>query len=222
MTACCVVLLLGAHHADALVARPADAENPAVRPIANPNQDRVEMENRRGPGATSTEAREPIELPPASTTPEARTAPTEFTKQLAEHRNSFAKKIQERIYNLTQNIVGRMNAAVFRLSNIADRIDSRTQKMKMAGTNVAEIEIEIQAARAALENARTTLSLDLSSFIYGDGPKEHFAEIKTAFSESRANLMQARESLDRALVLLKNNGQRPAETGTTTKPELAS
>lgn len=222
-TLCCAWLFLATHQVEALVARPADTENPAVRPMLSPTQDRAnEMAPMRRPIETSAEAREPIEIPPASTSPEARKAPAEFTQKLEEHRNSFAKKIQERIYNLTQNIIGRMNAAVFRLSNIADRIDSRAQKMKMAGTDVTEVEAEINAARADLEKVRAALSLNLNSFIYGDRPKEHFSWIKTTFSESRANLMQARKSLERALVLLKNNGKRPTTGTTTTTSEPAS
>jgi chromosome segregation ATPase len=125
------------------------------------------------------------------------------TEEFKAHKAALAEKLQNRIYNLTSNISRRMQAAVDRLLNIADRLDSRALKMQNAGMDTAAADQAIEEARNALSAANDVLRDNLGSFVGSDNPRQAFAETRTKLADAHTKIREARESLRTALRALK-------------------
>ncbi len=145
----------------------------------------------------------------------------EFKERLAEHKTAFAKKIQDRIYNLTQNIRGRMGAAIYRLEHIAGRIETRTDKVDLDEVTKNIVHGHVTDARTSLEDASALLAPDLGLFIQSDKPREKFGDVFNAIKKAGQDIRNAHESLRAALAVLKGTPtdiQAP-EDGSATSTE---
>lgn len=120
-----------------------------------------------------------------------------------QYRTALGKKLQERVYNLTKNITDRMNAAIDRLMNITNRLQSRTEKLAAEGVRDQEVLVKLSDARESLRAASTLLSEDLSDFIMQDNPRERFASVRATLKEAGAHIRDAHASLRDALAALK-------------------
>ncbi len=128
------------------------------------------------------------------------------------HKSSMAKKLQERVYSLMHNVKGRMDAAIFRLDNIAGRIDSRTDTVKASGVDGTKVKELTAKARASLDAARAILAEDPGLFVYQDRPFERFMAVRDNLRTAGSDIRDARTALIDAFAELKSeiaaaNGQ---------------
>ncbi len=136
----------------------------------------------------------------------------QFRAQVEAQRANLSQKKQVRVYNLLQNIIGRMEAVVFRFDTIADRIESRQAILAQQGVATAESTDHVQKAREALAHTSSILSSDLGSFAYTQNSRERFVHVRVQIKEAGAYLRDAQEELRAALRALT------AEPHATTTP----
>lgn len=160
---------------------------------------------------------------------QARPRGGDMQEVIERNHSAIAARTQNRIYNLVQNIVHRMSAAVERLTNIATRIDSRADKLAALGANVDAVKAQTGAARQKLDDASRILASDLGSFIKTERPRERFRETRVALQTVKQDLLDAHEALRQALSALKDaartlegNAARAtpaAENASSTEPQ---
>ncbi len=137
---------------------PSSVHSPATSTKSAP--DGIEIKNRSG--STTKALPEEIELhllkrdelrkdliTLSSTTPQEK---EEITHKIAEKRAEMLKR-------MTQQLVGRVKAAIDRLSKLSDRIDSRINKQKEKGIDTSSAEANIAIARTKLALARTAVEI---------------------------------------------------------------
>ena len=116
----------------------------------------------------------------------------EMTEKRAEFQREIAKK---RVENAGRVIL----ATVERLESIADRIQSRIEKVVEAGNDTSESEAYLNAALADLLAARASVEdfddLDLTS----DNAQENFDLIKVSATEAKDHIRSAHENLRNAV-----------------------
>lgn len=112
----------------------------------------------------------------------------------AERRAALAEHIQDRVTNRFGLMARRMRAALTRLGNIMDRIESRLEKLSNKGVDTAKLEDQLDEARAALADAEaiiTTAEAEFSDIVVeSDTPREGFAIIKDAMKQFVDQLKQ--------------------------------
>lgn len=163
--------------------------------------------------ATSTTAL-PATTTELSTSTATSTSPTPdelFQKDLSQHRAAFALKTQERIYHLLQNIMGRTDAALFRLSDIAHRLESRKAKLEQEGIPTGDAGEHLAKAQEALFVVRRILTLDLASFVRAENARERFVTVRMHVKEAKASLFDAQTELHAALNALSQATQPPLQ-----------
>jgi len=131
--------------------------------------------------------------------------------------------VKQRAYSLTDNIRTRMNAAVARLRNITDRMDTRAQLLAERDLDVSSALGDIATARTALTRADDILSEDLGALLYGENPRAGFFAAKTRLMTAKEQIFAARTALQSALTQLKSvaqttdgNSSGAVSQGTTT------
>ena len=108
------------------------------------------------------------------------------------------ERVQARIENFANGLFRALDAGVLRLENIAERIDSRIEKLEDDGMDMdaqTELllgaEIQIDEAEAEIAEARVELEVMLSS----DTPREALEDVRTALSEAKQALREAKQAL---------------------------
>jgi hypothetical protein len=141
------------------------------------------------------------------------------TERLEEQREvkraALSTNLQARILNLVENVAARMRAAISRLVNIADRMETRMEKLEMQGVDTTAAESLVKDAQVALERSAEILDNEVprvSSALVGDSPRESFRAIREQFATAQADIVAARDSLHEALAHLKE-AVRAAELG---------
>lgn len=130
-----------------------------------------------------------------------------FQRQLTLHRASLAKKMQDRVYNLLQNITGRMSATVFRFNNIAYRTEARMALLSQQGKSTGDAPTHLTKAHEALQNATRILNSDLGSFVQSENPQERFLNVHVQIKETGAYLFDAQTELRSAVHALTQSSQ---------------
>ena len=112
---------------------------------------------------------------------ERETRRAEFRREIAERRVENAKRV--------------ISATIERLSSIADRVESRIDKVTLAGGDTSEAETYLAAARADLQSAEESVArfdeLDLSS----DNAQTNFELIRAAAEEAKGHIRSAHQNL---------------------------
>jgi hypothetical protein len=159
---------------------------------------------------------------------EARQAEMEERRAEMEERRSqiqvmLSERVQVRIENFANGLFRALDAGVLRLENIAERIDSRIEKLEDDGMDMsaqAELllnaEVEIDEAETEIAEARVELEAMLSS----DTPREALENVRTALSEAKQALREARQALIETVQSIKRamgeqevNAEAEAEVG---------
>jgi len=154
---------------------------------------RVEMEKKRLEFETeAAKKREERAMEAEKHRAEIETKKEEMLAKQAEFKRDIAER---RIENAGRVIL----ATVERLTNIADRIESRIEKVAAGGGETADAANYLNAARADLEAAKTSVAefdkLDLS----GDDAQVNFELVKVAAKEAKDNIRSAHENLKNAV-----------------------
>lgn len=134
---------------------------------------------------------------------EARQAEMEERRAEMEERRSqiqvtLSERVQARIENFANGLFRALDAGVLRLENIAERIDSRIEKLEDDGMDMStqaelllDAEVEIEEAEAEIAEARVELEVMLSS----DTPREALEDVRVALSEAKQALREAKQAL---------------------------
>ncbi len=124
----------------------------------------------------------------------------------SENRSLLNGETQNRIINLARNLIGKMQAATNRLTQITTRFDTRIIILKNSGVDTTEAEAALATAKDSLERANTILStLDTTTVqaATAENPKEAFVSARTQYVVVREALRDAHTYLKSTLVLLK-------------------
>lgn len=114
---------------------------------------------------------------------------------------------RERIHAFAERMFDRLQAAINRLSQLADRIDSRIQKFNEAGVDTTDAENALADARADIEAAQT--HLDEAASVFTDiregeiDPRDIFTDVKTLIKETTGLIKNAHASLVNVIRTLK-------------------
>ncbi|MBP9836525.1 MAG: hypothetical protein ABL927_08295 [Bdellovibrionales bacterium] len=114
---------------------------------------------------------------------------------------------QSRITNLCANISNRLEAAIYRQDNIAQRLQTRMKKMKAQSldTNLGEEKLEIamatiNQAKDAIKNIDTTVYQTVTAI----DPKIKWLSLRATYLETDRLVKQAHEELRVVISTLKN------------------
>lgn len=134
---------------------------------------------------------------------------------------------QTRIRNLTANLSNRQDAAVRRLTNVTDRLESRIALMKTAGLDVQIAETSLTEVRANLERAQRNLAginRAVDTFIGSSNPQENWLGLKRTYTDTSTALRTAHGLIVATIEALEVAEAIPLEapetTGATTTPAL--
>lgn len=149
----------------------------------------------------------------------ARERMEENTQNREERRVQLTADRQARIREFFGKINTKLQAAIDRLKNLAERIGSRLAKYKEQNpeVDITEIESELADANALIAETETSfeeLKAKLPDWIdqmfESETPRDVFEEIKTAYKEIRSNLTEAHTMLAHIIGDIK--GLRVGET----------
>ena len=153
---------------------------------------RVEMEKKRVEfEAEATKKREERKMEAEQKQAEIQTRLGEMQAKRAE----FQKENAQRKAGNTSKVI---LATIERLSNIADRVATRTAKLKEAGADTTESEGFMNAARADLEAAKASATAIVSLNLSGETAQENFEKIRVAALETKEHIRSAHTNLAKA------------------------
>ncbi len=157
-----------------------------------------------------------VTLPDGEATPGAETTPRTLGDDVREDavRALLNKDTHDRFVNLIRNVVNRMEGAIERFDNIANRLETRIQKVGASGADTSIATTHLTAARTYNETAKTALAeaqrlgeLAMAS----DAPRETFIAARNEFDNAKNAIYRVSFELKATIDALKNPG-----TGTTT------
>lgn len=125
------------------------------------------------------------------------------------------ERLQNRVLNLFDNMRERMEAAVWRLTHIANRLESRIEKLAQGGVDTGSAQVLIDDARGELAAAQALLGQDNEATVRGavssNEPRTQIQSIRELFVEAAQHIRNARQLLHDAL--------REAQGGMSTSQE---
>ncbi len=140
---------------------------------------------------------------------------TDENTQAGERRSGLKLAVQDRIVNLSQNVTGKMRAAVNRMEQIIGRIDARTTLLKGQNIDTVAIESSVQSAKNSLAFAKNKLPL-IDAFVIeqvsSENPAESFKNIKSEFAAIRDAIRNTHNILIFTVSLLKEAADKSGDT----------
>jgi hypothetical protein len=131
----------------------------------------------------------------------------------AEMREKMAERRGEILKRITNQMILRMNAAIERLTKLADRIDSRIVKLKEKGVDTAKAEANIAIARtkiaaakaavAAAGNGVESASIQADASASSTKPSDPGRTVREALTQARTAVFAAHKAIVDALTSLK-------------------
>ncbi len=143
---------------------------------------------------------------------EESTTPASGTMQASERqenrelrRSAISRSAQDRIINLSQNVITRLTSATERMSSIIGRLETRIEKLKALGVDTAPAEAKLTEAKNALLAVEDVLEElgSVETVVRGDTPRDSFAMVRTQFLGARDLIKQTRSLLIETVALLK-------------------
>ncbi|MBU3925574.1 hypothetical protein KJ763_00180 [Patescibacteria group bacterium] len=133
-------------------------------------------------------------------------------KEKLQQRLEETKRIRVRAY--WGRIMGRMGIAVIRLERIADRIDSRLDKLQENGADISEPQVLLETAKTkiadaklAVENVKTKIEEILNS---DADAKDIFQQIKDELSAVKQTIKDAHSALVDVIEAIKPGLLKPS------------
>lgn len=138
---------------------------------------------------------------------------TEVKEQIKEKREAFRDEAKERVEALKKKIseerakrieaffstmVRKFEAAISRLRDLGDRIDSRLDKFEDAGKDVVALRASLDKARVVIDDAESALDRakeEFNSFATSDNPQEYFKKVKEVASSVAQKVKDAHKAL---------------------------
>ena len=123
-----------------------------------------------------------------------------------ERKAAFSQAIQRRVTNLASNISNRVDAAITRLQAIADRIESRINKLQADGVDMTDAKSSLEQARAALDEARTGIAdidTQVAQAVTSENPRQEWSAVKTTFLNVKIQLQSAKSLLNQCVMQMK-------------------
>ncbi len=164
-------------------------------------------------------------------TEEAVVEDTKAVDATRERRSQLDTRTQERIINLSANIIKRLEAGIERMENIIQRIETRMGKLESEGVDVTEARVHLTLAKNAISAAHDTLD-ELGTpkdAIVSDTPRASFTTIRTQFLAIHGLLKQTRTLLLETVMMLKasktvgvTNADATSSTTATTTEDTSS
>lgn len=124
-----------------------------------------------------------------------------------ERRAALTERLQERFTNLAANMSNRMEAAITRLSNIANRLESRIDKLQANNVDTAAAEATLASARLSLNEATTALTnidIDVAEFVSAEDARTAWTTTRTQFVTARDHIKTAHTELRATIAALKS------------------
>ncbi len=142
----------------------------------------------------------------------------------AEVGQRLEKKQAERIKNYVGHVIQRLEAAITRLTRIADRLEERIVKLEAAKLDLSEARKLLAVARTEIESARQVIAgipAVVEAMASSDTPKDNFNQVREIINGATASLKNAHRAVVQAIAATKakggvradsDNGQVPATT----------
>lgn len=130
-----------------------------------------------------------------------------------ERRGALSDRVQQRIINLAANMSNRIDSANERLQTIADRLQSRINKMSTEGLNVQIAQQHLNdAQQKLLQSAQTmsTIDSDVAGMVSSENPRATWQQVRNTFVQAAQHLLASRDSLRQSIAALKNASTLPA------------
>tara|TARA_B100000508_G_scaffold141059_1_gene145730 strand:+ start:2307 stop:2984 length:678 start_codon:yes stop_codon:yes gene_type:complete len=173
---------------------------------------------RRAEIASSTEARR-AEF---ASTSEARKEAAQEVRE--ERRIQLQAQAQTRITNLAANMSNRMDAAIERLTNIADRLDSRIAKIQAEGVDTSAAEASLASARMSIDAAAAeiaTIDTEVAAVVGSENVRTAWEGLKAKYQEIKNYIKTAHTELRNTVEALKTAvAAGPRGAASTTEPVL--
>lgn len=145
-------------------------------------------------------------------TTEPETNDNEITTNSSTKNSLLSKEKQLRIINLSANISNRLDAALNRHTQIADRLKSRIEKLNQQGFNTTKTKTILIEIKKNLEETKNSLK-DIDSLVYematAPNPSQNWPKIKTLYQDSVSKITKNQTDLKHLLSLLKNPINQP-------------
>jgi hypothetical protein len=132
---------------------------------------------------------------------------------LSERRMRISENVENRVRTVVSNLTSMLTGTIERLTLIADRTDSRAQKMAATGVNVdaavalvAQARVELRAASAILTGE---LPAEVDAAVTDASPRTAFEFVKESIREAQAHIKAARKALQDAVSMLKTASTVP-------------
>lgn len=126
---------------------------------------------------------------------------------------------QKRILNLAANISNTLEAAIARLDSISQRITKRITLMEQSGFEINAAKAKLSEAQTSLTSARNLLkSIDAKATTVSSSekPQEIWIEVRGIFKEAFQNIVTSKQSMHETVLLLKQSQQKQQTTGSST------
>lgn len=163
------------------------------------------------PVTVVTESTPAPEVTPTSTSPQTTTTQTsQTTTSDTSNTRTLSIAEQERIINLTTNVLKKFTAALNRLDNIASRIEERMSTLRQEGANtpaqaesaLVQAQNQINTARGSVESVR-----NISNIITSDTPRASFQTLRVELTATRDLIRAAHTNLIISVQTLRNPPQ---------------
>ncbi len=135
-----------------------------------------------------------------------------------ERRDEMKQRILDRVMLHVERVIKRLTATVERLEKITDRIDSRISTLQNEG-------LDMSAAKAETESARTNLAAALveighiqgiaNTVLASSTPREKWNTVETAIKEAKDKIKAAERDLREAIAAIKKIRRADDDTDTT-------
>lgn len=139
----------------------------------------------------------------------------EVLKKRADKEKERLEKRAERIHAYFEKMFRRLDAAIERQVTLAERVDSRIQKVKERGVATEVAEQSLNTARASIEEAKVALTEaknSVESVVAGDNAKDIFAQTKEVIKSVIALVKESHKALVDSIVILSGKKSDDSET----------
>ncbi len=124
-----------------------------------------------------------------------------------ERRTALTLRAQQRITNLAANISNRMEAAIARMAQIADRLAARIDELEAAGVDTAAAEGHLADAKAALDRAQAAIAdidTEMAAVTGSESPKEAWQAARGTYASVKEELLAGHQALRATVAALKD------------------
>jgi hypothetical protein len=149
-----------------------------------------------------------------------------------EMRGKMMERRGEILKRMAHQMVGRMNAAIERLTKLADRVDSRIAKFKEKNIDTSKAEASIAIARTKIADAKAAVAVAVGAIeaasVQADAsasstkPMDAGKPVREALEKARIAVTAAHKALVDAVVTLKANTKLDGEVHASTTSSVGN